>query len=141
MNSARISFHEFIREDDIIYYGSNKDVLYKVTRVKQVKFLAVESNTGRRIEGRLEHAHKADNPDDFIVAGDLLEAAPELALGMAVRWKEPDARTQGVFVTIGKTAAGWKVARLGGGDGMRYWHSIDGRRLEAVPQINNAAWE
>lgn len=116
-------------EGDIVYYGRDKSVLYKITRVKQVKFIATESGTGRSIEGRLEHAHRADNPEDFVPAGRETLSAPNLALGMPVRWRTPSAKTRGLFVVIGQTAAGWKVARAGGGDRMRYFHSIDARDL------------
>lgn len=132
---------EIIRDGDVVYYGANKSVLYKVTRTKIAKFLAVESGTGRRIEGRLEFAHKADNPEDFEDTEETTAPAPSLALGMAVRYKNPSPNMRGVFVTLNKTSTGWRLARLGGSDGMRYYHSVEANRLEPVDAINHADWD
>ena len=127
-----------LRKGDVVTYGG-MPTLYKITHVKQVKAYAIESVTGRRVELRMEHCKLAD-ASEFVDREEDLEPAPQLALGMAVRFKEPSAKTQGVFVTLDQKQGGWRVARLGGKDGMRYFYNIDAKRLVPVDEINSADW-
>lgn len=131
---------ERVREGDIVHCGLSP-TLYKVTRVKIAKLFAIESLTGRKVEFRIEHARKADNPTDYVEPVESFEPKPELALGTAVRFKranEPDKK--GVWVVINKTAGGWKIARLGGGGGMRYYYNLDSADLVPVSEINDVDW-
>jgi hypothetical protein len=128
----------YLRVDDVVTY-SKGSTLYKITRVKQVKALAIESVTGRRVELRIEHCKPADK-DAFVETEENLKPAPTLGLGMAVRFKNPNDKNRGVFVTLNLTAGGWRVARLGGKDGMRYFYNVEASRLEPVAAINDADW-
>jgi hypothetical protein len=129
----------YISEGDIVTYGGGS-TLYKVTRVKQVKCLAIESGTGRRVEMRIEHCKKIDDPSRFVAKPEDEVPPPTLEFGMAVRFKNPSAKTQGVFVVTHHTSSGWRVSRLGGGEGTRYFHSIEAERLVPVDAINLVDW-
>lgn len=124
-------------EGDVVTYGRGT-TLYKITRVKQVKCLAVESGTGRRVELRMEHCRKADDPSKFV--GREIENVPTLSFGMAVKFRRPQSKARGVYVVIGQTSGGWKVARLGGGDGNRYFYNLDASDLVAYDEINEQEW-
>jgi hypothetical protein len=125
----------FIYPGDVVTYG-NSPTLYKVTRVKQVKLLA-EDEAGKSWELRIAGCKKVEDPSVFVSRKPVIKA-PDLALGLAVRFRDPSRRDQyGLFVVIGQTAAGFKVSRLGGGDGMRYWHSLPAERLVPEDAVND----
>lgn len=124
-------------EGDVVTYGRGS-TLYKITRMKQVKCIAIESVTGRRVEMRIEHCRKAENPEAFVETEENLKPAPTLGLGMAVRFKRHPER--GVYVVINQTSGGWKVAKLGGSEGMRYFYNLDAKDLDPVDEINNVTW-
>jgi len=136
---GHITHMEFLRDGDVVTYGGGS-TLYKLTRVKIAKALAIESVTGRRVEVRLEHCHKTDKPETFVETEENLKPAPNLGLGMAVRFKNPTPKNAGVWVTLNLTAGGWRLARLGGIDGMRYTYNVEANRLVPVDAINNADW-
>jgi hypothetical protein len=123
---------------DVVTYG-REATLYKVIRPKQVKVI-VEDEAGTRWELRISGCKKVDDPSIFVSLKPEVQA-PKLAFGMAVRFADPNRPDKfGVFVVIGQTAAGFKVSRLGGSEGMRYWHSLDAEKLVPVPEINNQTW-
>lgn len=124
-------------EGDVVTYGRGS-TLYKITRLKQVKCLAIESGTGRRVELRIEHCKKADDSSLFIETEENLKPAPKLTLGMAVRFRRHPER--GVYVVINQTSGGWKVAKLGGSAGMRYYYNLEASDLTPVDEINSVNW-
>lgn len=125
---------------DVVTYGRGS-TLYKVTKTKQVKCNAVESANGRRVELRIEHCVKAEDPSLFVDTEETLAPAPKLALGMAVRFRRQTSKNAGVFVVLNQTQGGWKVARLGGKDGMRYFYNLEANMLVPVDEINSVDWE
>ena len=124
-------------EGDVVTYDRGS-TLYKITHLKRVKALAIESVTGRKVELRLEHCKKADK-SAFVETEENLKPAPILALGMAVRFKRHPER--GVYVVINQTAGGWKVAKLGGREAMRYYYNLDPKDLVPVDEINSVDWK
>lgn len=149
----------FPRVNNVVRYASTGDVLYKFTRIKQVKAYAITSETGASVELRLEFCRPTQEGDVFIAnthAEDqkrqrALEraareaAAPPLDFGSAVRFKEPNklrggVDRRGVFVVANKTQAGWWLVRLGGGNGLSYIRGVDASALVLEDAINEVDW-
>ena len=112
--------------------------IFKIVKANP-KWLISVAEDGR--SWRIPRSNAEPAPVGTVFNETALEA-PELVLGMAVRFKTPGKPDQrGVFIVADKKEGGLRLVRLGGGMGMRYYYNIQPHNLVSVEEINSQSWD